>query len=125
MRRSPFIPAADWQRGLEWRDILGSEPRFSQLVLLDQVYHAISDPDSSFEKLEADGVMTQRLAPRVLPGQEPEPYLPDVGTRALARARFIREHQGRSQLVMAWNCAGSGERAAPSPQRPFAREYEG
>ncbi len=113
------------QRGLGWRDVLGSEARFSQLALLDHDYHAISKADSIFDGLEADGVMEHRVAPRVEPGQEPDRWIPDVGTRARARARFIREHHGGTRYFMTWSCVqDQEENRRRTLYDPFAEEYE-
>ena len=62
----------------------------SELTLLDHDYHAISEPGSIFDRLEASGTLNHRVGPKVGPGEEPEPYVPDVATRAKPRARFIR-----------------------------------
>ena len=75
----------------------------STLGLLDHDYHAISEPVSAFSDLDHRGLLNQRVGEAIEPGCEEEPYVPDVGTRARARARFIVEHSGRSDLMMSWD----------------------
>ena len=85
-----------------------------------------SEPVSVFSDLDQRGLLSQRVGDPIEPGSEEEPYVPDVGTRARARARFIREHSDRSDLIMSWDRV-----IELSSQRvrtlfdPFAEAYAG
>jgi len=116
------------ERGNSWDDAAGDVALLSELALLDQDYHAISAPTSTFAELEARGLLDHRVAPRLEAGSEEEAFVPDVATRARARARFIKEHardgQTDTAFVMSWEYA-----RLPSEGRvyllhdPFDTEY--
>jgi hypothetical protein len=82
----------------------GRRELFDELALLDQGYHDFCDPDSLFARLQRGGQLEHRVGPRIEPGSEPEPFVPETGTRARARARFIREHAPGNGLRMDWSC---------------------
>ncbi len=112
------------QRGTTWQEVPGHDEALSELTLLDHDYHAISEEGSLFEKLETAGVLEHRVAPPIEPGQEAEPFVPDVGTRARARARFIREHASKRDAHVTWECAVLP--SSDEPQwllDPFAEAY--
>ncbi len=90
-------------RGSSWGELVGDMEALSTLGLMDHDYHSISEPVSAFSDLDQRGLLSQRVGDPIQPGCEEEPYVPDVGTRARARARFIQEHSGRSNLVMDWD----------------------
>lgn len=82
---------------------LGKQPEaFRELALLDQSYHEFCNSESVFSQLERAGAVEHRVGPRVEPGGEPEPYVPEVETRARVRARFICEHRNRSEFIVDW-----------------------
>ena len=113
-------------RGSSWGELIDDMEALSTLGLLDHDYHSISEPVSVFSDLDQRGLLSQRVGDPIEPGSEEEPYVPDVGTRARARARFIREHSDRSDLIMSWDRV-----IELSSQRvrtlfdPFAEAYTG
>ncbi len=114
-------------RGSSWGELVDDVEALSTLGLLDHDYHSISEPVSAFSDLDQRGLLSHRVADPIEPGGEEEPYVPDVGTRARARARFIREHSGRSDLIMCWDRVF--ERSSRGRVRtlfdPFAEAYAG
>jgi hypothetical protein len=91
------------EQGRTWPDVVADHEALSELALLDHDYHAISQPSSVFTDLEERRLIDHRVAPPVTAGDEEEPFVPDVGTRARARARFIKEHARNVGLVMSWD----------------------
>ncbi len=94
------------RRWSELRDDGGDRALFSRLALHEQAYQRIAgsgEEPSLFERLEAAGVIEARVAPRVAPGSEREAFVPEVGTRARARARFIKENDRRPELLLDWS----------------------
>ena len=113
-------------RGSSWAELVDDVEALSTLGLLDHDYHSISEPKSAFSDLEYRGLLSQRVGDPIEPGSEEEPYVPDVGTRARARARFIREHSNRSDLIMTWDRVF--ERSSQRVRTlfdPFAKAYAG
>ena len=94
------------QCGAGWAKLPKLRQLFSELALVDHSYHDFGNPDSVFHRLEAAGALAHRVGPRVEPGQEPEPFVPETTTRARARARFIRSHVG-SMKVVDWSRPGA------------------
>lgn len=120
-----FYSAVLEQQGLDWAD-LSAQPTayFSELALLDHSYHNFCDPDSVFSLLERDGVLLHRDAAATPPGQEREPFIPAVETRAKTRARFIKEHQGQLRYVVDWSVVKDREeRRVAGLRSPFADEF--
>jgi hypothetical protein len=113
-------------RGLTWANLIYNQELTHELALLDQSYHSFCRSDSLFHRLEQAGLMQHRLQPYVGPGEEPEPFVPEVGTRAEARARMIRQHAtNRNSVVMDWSCMYDRETAQlHTLLSPFATEYE-
>ena len=113
-------------RGSSWGELVDDMEALSTLGLLDHDYHSFSEPVSAFSDLDQRGLLSQRVGDPIEPGSEEEPHVPDVGTRARARARFIQEHSDRSDLIMTWDRV-----IDPSSQRvrtlfdPFAEAYAG
>ena len=115
-------------RGCTWRDVVGDIRALSEVALLDQDYHAISQPSSVFTYLEERGLLDHRVAPAVVAGTEKEPFVPEVGTRARARARFIKEHSSGSgaELLMNWDHVRDvGSDRVRTLFDPFAAGYVG
>jgi len=111
-------------RGSSWGELVDDMEELSTLGLLDHDYHSISEPISVFSDLDRRGLLSQRVGDRIEPGAEEEPYVPDVGTRARARARFIVEHAGRTDMMMTWDRVR--ERSTQRVQTlfdPFAEAY--
>jgi len=99
-----FYSAVLQDEGLSWRELPGHPALFAELALLDHSYHDFCSDDSVFCVLERNGLLEHRVAPQVYPGDEPDPFVPDVSTRARARARFIREHSAdRDRYLMDWS----------------------
>jgi hypothetical protein len=113
-------------RGLSWGELVDNAEALSALGLLDHDYHSISEPVSAFTDLERRGLLKQRVVEPIAPGGEEEAYVPNVRTRARARARFIREHAERSDLVMCWDRVFEvgGERVRTLFD-PYAEAYAG
>ena len=108
----------------DWKSLVGDEDLFAELALLDQRYHEFCNPESPFESLERDGLLDHRIVDSVVPGEEPEPYVPDTYTRAATRARFIREHRGHKGMMIDWAWAYDMKRKRGSPLLdPFAEEF--
>lgn len=90
------------QRGHHWSQLPGNEAVASALALLNQDYHEFCNSDSVFAQLEASGELKHRVTAAIAPGSEPEPYVPQVNTRGLARARWIQERAGCQEVVADW-----------------------
>ncbi len=113
-------------RESSWPDLVNDTEALSTLGLLDHDYHSISEPVSAFSDLERRGLLNQRVGGPIEPGGEEEPYVPDVGTRARARARFILEHAGESGLIMSWDrVIERGSHRVRTLFDPFAEAYSG
>ncbi len=111
-------------QGKTWADLAGDRKLLSRLALLDQSYHEFASAASVFERLEQAGLLAHRVGPRMEAGGEPEPFVPETATRARARARFIRENAGRTNLLMEWSAVHD---VAVARRRelvhPFAADY--
>ncbi len=110
--------------GVSWNELPGQRERFCRLALHDQDYHAIGQADSLFERLERADLIEHRLVSRVEAGNEREPYVPEVETRARPRARLIRDHAGDRTLLLDWS--GVLDRKRRKVRRlhdPFAAEF--
>ena len=109
--------------GLTWSDLPRHPRRFCELTLLDHSYHNFCDSQSVFSLLEQDGLLDHRVGTFPLPGEEPEPFVPEVGTRASARARFIREHAGEEHFVVDWSRVWDRSKSRyASLEDPYAEE---
>jgi proteasome accessory factor A len=111
-------------RGSGWESLPSRPDLLDGLALLDQGYHTITRPDDLFTRLEAARLVEHRTGPRVEPGGEPDPFVPDVSTRARARARFIASVQNRDDIQMDWSILL--DRHAGRCRRlddPFASEF--
>jgi hypothetical protein len=102
-----FFSAVISEHSLRWRDAVRKRELMHQLALLNQSYHAFCDENSVFRMLEQSGLVQHRVSQLVQPGSEAEPFVPDTGTRADARARFIRQHAGQSTYVLDWSFAAT------------------
>ena len=92
-------------QGLTWATFRGQEPVAVQLALLNQQYHTFAGEGSLFAVSEAEHLLDHRVTPFVPPGAETEPYVPDVHTRAQARARFRVAQQGAPGWQVDWHAA--------------------
>ena len=90
------------QQSQSWPELPNHEPLASALALVNQNYHEFCSPDSVFAQLEAQGALSHRVVPVVAPGTEPEPFIPEVRTRAHPRARWICERAGRQDVEADW-----------------------
>jgi hypothetical protein len=112
-------------QGKSWPDLLRDESLFHELALLDQSYHAFCRGDSLFRQLELSGLIDHRLGPVVAPGSEPRPFVPDVGTRADARALAILVLAGEPESsIVDWSMlldrrTGKGY----TLEDPFAKQF--
>ena len=112
--------------GSSWSEVVGDAEALSTLGLLDHDYHSISESVNTFSELERRGLLRHRVGDAIEPGSEEEPYVPDVGSRARVRARFIREHSGRPDLFMNWDrVTDLGSRRVRTLFDPFAEAYSG
>ncbi|MCO6456010.1 MAG: proteasome accessory factor PafA2 family protein [Pirellulaceae bacterium] len=118
-----FYSALLGEGGRDWRSLPGDHRQFCELALLDHSYHEFCNPSSVFDRLDRAGVLQHRVGPRILPGDEPEPFVPETTTRARARARFIRDHARGGQFAVDWSWIHdvAGNRRA-SIEDPFASE---
>ncbi len=113
-------------RGSSWGELVDDIQAMSTLGLLDHDYHSISEPVSAFTDLDQRGLLSQRVGDPIEPGSEEEPYVPEVGTRARARARFIREHSDQSDLIMTWDRVYErNSQRVRTLFDPFAEAYAG
>lgn len=111
-------------KGADWVAARDDKALLSELTLLDHSWHDFIAPDSYFERAAAGGLMDHRVGDCIAPGEEPEPYIPEVTTRARTRARFIVENQGNNALVMDWSGVYDGaEGRSSSLDDPFGEEY--
>lgn len=112
-------------QGKSWTDFPQEVELAHELTLLDQSYHSFCQSDSLFHRLEQAGLMDHRVGPYVGPGEEREPYVPGVATRADARARTIRAYAAeRHHVLVDW--AYIFDHRTSSSQRledPFAVGY--
>jgi hypothetical protein len=112
------------ERGLAWRDLPGQPSRFAELALLDHSYHNFCDPDSVFNLLERDGLLEHRVGPRIAPGEEVDPFVPECATRARARARFIKAHTGQDHFMLDWSQVWDRrEQRVARLEDPFAADF--
>jgi hypothetical protein len=112
-------------RGIGWDGIRPQPDLLNRLALLDQAYHRFTTPANLFDWLEAAGLLEHRVGPLTAPGAEAEPFVPDVLTRAKARARFIRDHAGAREWTMDW--PGAVNRTTGQVRLlidPFATHYD-
>ncbi|NUQ66060.1 MAG: proteasome accessory factor PafA2 family protein [Pirellulales bacterium] len=89
--------------GCGWKGVARAKDIFHELALLDHSYHEFTNPQSLFCRLERAGLLEHRVADPIAPGSEAESYIPEVATRARARARFIRDHDKQPNLVADWS----------------------
>lgn len=116
------------ESGRSWADVVQNVDVLSELTLLDHDYHTISSKASIFESLQERGLLRHRVEPQIEPGAETDAYVPDVRTRARARARFIKEHAGTARsgagFSVSWeHIRESDTRRVHALFDPFATEY--
>lgn len=112
------------ETGLVGTTLRRNGPAFAHLALLDHSYHEFESPESAFESAVNAGLVDHRLVERVPPGAEPEPWVPEVSTRARARARFIHEHREARGLTMDWSLVTDRESMRLRKlNAPFDTEY--
>lgn len=119
-----FYSAVLQDAGCTWQSLPRRKQLFHELALLDQSYHEFCNRQSVFHRLEEAGVLDHRVGKPIGPGEEPEPYVPETNTRAKARARYIRDHQGHDELVVDWSWLhdkNNGRRR--QLYDPFAQEF--
>jgi hypothetical protein len=111
--------------GLTWADLPRRPQMFADLALLDHSYHNFCDANSVFNLLEQQRLLDHRVGPRVTPGEETEPFVPECATRARTRARFIKQHAGQFQLMMDWSWVWDpNENRVASLEHPFAADFD-
>jgi len=96
-----LLVAALRRRGEGWPRGAPDRAVFLRLLLLEHGYHDLG-PDSTFAALERAGLLAHRVTPAVAPGSETERFVPEVATRARARARLLVEHAGQQGLLLDW-----------------------
>jgi len=89
--------------GRSWEQLPQHPEMFQELALMQHSYHEFTNPKSLFNRLEEAGLLDHRVGPLVFPGKEPEPFVPETGTRAEPRARFIRENAHQPGLAVDWS----------------------
>jgi hypothetical protein len=90
------------ERGAQWAAVRSRPDLLDGLAVLDQDYHTFTGPATLFDRLEQTGLVDHQTGPRIEPGDEPEPFVPNLATRAKARARFIVTNSGNADLLMDW-----------------------
>ncbi len=100
-----FFSEILFRKNARWESLPGRPELFHELALLDHSYHEFCNPDSAFDRLDRAGLLKHRVGPKIAPGDEPEPWIPETKTRAQARARFICENVGRKEVVVDWSYA--------------------
>ncbi len=98
-----FYSALLQEAGHGWKSLTRNNSLFHELVLLDHSYHEFANPQSLFTRLEQAGMIQHRVAEKIPPGEESEPHVPEVQTRARARARFIRDHDKQPDYIVDWS----------------------
>ena len=128
-RLDPWIKYALFTAALEERghrrELLQRDGSLlNELALLDQQYHELCNLRSPFRMLEETGVLRHRVVAPAIPGDEEEPFVPSVSTRARARARFLRGHHTSKELVLDWHFAYDPRRnRLRLLDDPFAQHY--
>jgi proteasome accessory factor A len=128
-RLDPWIKYAAYEawlmeRGCRWEQLPRWPELLAELALLDQNYHEFANPDNLFDRLERAGLLSHRTGSVVPPGGEKEPFIPETGTRAVARARFIRDHSDNENLAVDWAAVYDHQLNRHRPLTdPFARDY--
>ncbi len=128
-RLDAFIKYAFYSMILEgnnisWRDLPQRAGMFNELTLLDHRYHEFTSEKSWFSVLDRKGLLQQRMCDFVEPGEEAEPFIPPVQTRAAARAKLIREKAGTKTMVVDWAWVNDMTTGQPLMlDDPFAQEF--
>jgi tetratricopeptide (TPR) repeat protein len=99
-----FYTAVLQDRSCNWAQMPRRPRLWEEFALLDQNYHEFCNAHSVFAQLENAGMLNHRVQPRIEPGHEAEPYVPEVATRARPRARFIRDHRQSREFEVDWSC---------------------
>jgi hypothetical protein len=119
-----FFSAVLADAGASWGDLPGRGALFDELALQEQSYHELSDPRSVFARLEEAQLVRHAVGERIGPGEEAEPFVPEVATRAKARARFIAANAREVDFLVDWDrvvdLKGGRQRLLTDP---FATEY--
>jgi hypothetical protein len=106
-------------QGATWEEVARRPTLRSGLVLLQQSYHDFTSPENLFAQWEASSDAAHRY--EVQGWQDPHP--PALGTRADARARFLRAHADEP-LMMDWTSVEDASQGRTwLLLDPFAREY--
>jgi hypothetical protein len=112
------------ERGASWEMVRSRPELIDGLAVLDQDYHTFSIPENLFDRLEDRRLVDHRTGPKANPGDESEPFVPDVATRAKARARFIVANSGNANLLMDWAGVMDGSsNELRWLEDPFAAEF--
>ncbi|MCA9032084.1 MAG: proteasome accessory factor PafA2 family protein, partial [Planctomycetaceae bacterium] len=107
--------------GSDWECVRSNHDLAYGLALLNQDYHDFTSPSSPFSEREQAGRLCHEVMTVTPPGSEPEPYVPDCGTRANARARFLSQHPHERHLTADWTqVTGIGGQVLLNLDDPFA-----
>lgn len=110
--------------GCTWSQLPNRQDLFHELALLNQNYHEFSNSESAFSRLDNAGLLQHRVAPHMEPGEEPDPFVPETGTRAAARARLIKENKDAKNLSIDWAIVHDSTTGRHRElHNPFATEY--
>ncbi len=111
-------------RGLSWSDLRGDKRRFGALTLVEHSFHDVVGAASTFRRLEQSEVVRHRVGAMHVAGSEAEAYVPAVGTRARARARFLVDHRGTQGMRADWgHVIDDAGRRYRRLDDPFATEF--
>jgi hypothetical protein len=111
-------------RGFSWEDLPNHKRLFYELALMDHSYHELGNDRSMFLRMERSGVLAHRIGASLPPGGEADPYVPEVKTRARARARFIKKHGDDDNLSIDWACVyHTVDKKFRRLDQPFAKSF--
>lgn len=111
-------------RGVRLSNVRGNDDSFARLSLIDHSWHEFTDDESAFAEWDARGMLNHRVVDSLDPGDESDPWIPAVETRARPRARFLVENASKKRHIMSWTRATDRRTGATWPLLdPFATSY--
>lgn len=113
-----------------WRALRDNEELHQRLALLNQDYHDLCKSESIFRQCSGKGLQ-QQVVPTVIPGTEADPFVPEIHTRAAARARFLKAYAKEKsssffqRVEMDWSTVTEIDtRRVWRLDDPFSMEYQ-
>ncbi len=113
------------EAGAPWTSLRRRRDLCLELAMLDQSYHDFTDSDSAYDRLDRAGALDARVGPEIAPGGEAIPFVPEVETRARARALLLHEQAEHTRdLWMDWSVVVDVTRSVRRDLHdPFATEF--